>query len=208
MPSRLTRDGGRRHRRSAATLIAGAAVVAMLAVAAVAIANSFTLKVSKNVHVTNVPTAMFAVKPVNTHEAVAIGPSGYPVYTFQGETTHHIICKKTSSASTNCWAFWPPVTVSSPGSATKASGIKGKIGTFRNHGMNQVTLNGQPVYYFTPDLMSHNKHQATGDELKTFGSIWHVVSAGGQTSAQTGQQGSPSPNPNPNPNPNPYPPGY
>ena len=126
MPSRLTRDGGRRHRRSAATLIAGAAVVAMLAVAAVAIANSFTLKVSKNVHVTNVPTAMFAVKPVNTHEAVAIGPSGYPVYTFQGETTHHIICKKTSSASTNCWAFWPPVTVSSPGSATKASGIKGK----------------------------------------------------------------------------------
>ena len=110
MPSRLTRDGGRRHRRSAATLIAGAAVVAMLAVAAVAIANSFTLKVSKNVHVTNVPTAMFAVKPVNTHEAVAVGPSGYPVYTFQGETTHHIICKKTSSASTNCWAFWPPVT--------------------------------------------------------------------------------------------------
>ena len=61
--------------------------------------------------------------------------------------------------------------------------------------MNQVTLNGQPVYYFTPDLMSHDKHQATGDELKTFGSIWHVVSAGGQTSAQTGQQGSPSPNP-------------
>ena len=25
--------------------------------------------------------------------------------------------------------------------------------------------------------MSHNKHQATGDELKTFGSIWHVVKA-------------------------------
>jgi len=185
-------------------LVAAVGGVAVLAMAGIAIGKSFTLKVTKNVHVTNMPTASFAVKPVNTHESVAVGPSGFPVYTFQGETTHHIICKKTSSASTNCWAFWPPVTVSTPGSATKASGIKGKIGTFKNHGLNQVTLNGQPVYYFTPDLMANNKHQATGDELKTFGSIWHIVKVGGgQTSASTGQS-----NPSPNPNPNPYPPGY
>jgi predicted lipoprotein with Yx(FWY)xxD motif len=185
-----------------ATLIAAIVGVALLAGAGIAVAKSLTLKVTKNVHVTNASTAMFAVKPVDTHEAVAVGPSGYPVYTFQGETTHHIICKMTSSSRTNCWAFWPPLSVSSPGSATKASAIKGKIGTFRNHGVNQVTLNGQPLYYFTPDLMSHNKDQATGDELKTFGSIWHVVKASGAGgAAHTGQQG------NPNPNPNPYPPG-
>ena len=68
--------------------------------------------------------------------------------------------------------------------------------------MNQVTLNGQPLYNFTPDLMSHNKHQATGDELKTFGSIWHVAKVGGgsgQAVSQTGQQPtSPMPNPYPN----------
>lgn len=186
-------------------LVAGVVGLAVLGLAGLAIAKSFTLKVQSNTHVTNASTSMFAVKPVNTHESVAVGPSGYPVYTFQGETTHHIICKKTSSASTNCWAFWPPVTVSSPGSATKASGIKGKIGTFKNHGVNQVTLNGQPLYNFTPDLMSHNKHQATGDELKTFGSIWHVakVSGGGQAVSQTGQQPS-----SPSPMPNPYPQGY
>jgi hypothetical protein len=50
--------------------------------------------------------------------------------------------------------------------------------------------------------MSHNKHQATGDELKTFGSIWHVAKVGGgggQAVSQTGQQPtSPMPNPYPN----------
>jgi predicted lipoprotein with Yx(FWY)xxD motif len=124
------------------------------------------------------PTKAFRVKAVNTHEAVAVGPSGYAVYTFQGETTHHIICKKTSNSNTNCWGFWPPVSVSSAKAISKQSGIKGKLGTFHNHGMLQLTLNGQPLYYFTPDIQAHNKRQATGDELKTFGSIWHVVKAG------------------------------
>ncbi|HUA03547.1 MAG TPA: hypothetical protein VMB27_06550 [Solirubrobacteraceae bacterium] len=174
---RLVNAAARHPGRSAVALLASVAAVAALALAAVAAAKSFTLKVTKNVHVTNVPTAMFAVKPVNTHEAVAVGPSGYPVYTFQGETTHHIICKKTSSASTNCWAFWPPVSPSGSGAPTKQSGIGGKLGTFKNHGVTQLTLNGQPLYYFTPDIQSHNKQQATGDELRTFGSIWHIVKA-------------------------------
>ena len=46
-----------------------------------------------------------------------------------------------------------------------------------NHGLFQVTLGGKPLYYFTPDIMAHNKKMATGDELKTFGSIWHIVTA-------------------------------
>ena len=176
MSDRVTRAAARHPRRSTAILIAGVAALAVLVVASMAIAKSFTLKVANNVHVTNAATAMFAVKPVNTHEAVAVGPSGYAVYTFQGETTHHLICKKTSNKSTNCWAFWPPVSPSST-SVTKQSGISGKLGTFRNHGTLQLTLNGQPLYYFTPDITGHNKHQANGDELKTFGSIWHIVKA-------------------------------
>ena len=169
--------------RSAVALLAGVAGVVVLAVAGMAFATSFTLKVTKNVHVTNVPTAMFAVKPVNTNESVAVGPSGYAVYTFQGETTHHIICKKTTSQATNCWAFWPPVSPSGSGAVTKQSGISGTLGTFKNHGVTQLTLNGQPLYYFTPDIMAKNKHQAVGDELKTFGSIWHIVKASGQAAA-------------------------
>jgi predicted lipoprotein with Yx(FWY)xxD motif len=171
-------------------LLAVVAGVAVLAVAGLALASSNTLKVLSNVHVTNTPTKAFRVKAVDVHEAVAVGPSGFAVYTFQGETTHHIICKKTASQSTNCWAFWPPVSPSGSGAVTKQSGINGKLGTFKNHGTTQLTLNGQPLYYFTPDLMGANKHQALGDELKTFGSIWHIVKASGAASHST--QTSPS----------------
>jgi predicted lipoprotein with Yx(FWY)xxD motif len=157
---------------------------------AMASASSFTLRVEKNVHVTNDPTKAFRVRPVNRHEAVAVGPSGFAVYTFQNETTHHLICRKTRSARTNCWAFWPPVTPAAGKRLSKQAGIRGKLGSFRNHGLRQLTLNGQPLYYFAPDLQSHNRHQATGDELKTFGSIWHVVRAG--TAASRGSA-SPAP---------------
>jgi predicted lipoprotein with Yx(FWY)xxD motif len=147
-------------------------------------ASSFTLRVEKNVHVTNQTTVSkpFSVKPVNRHEAVAVGPAGFAVYTFQNETIHHLICHKTRSASTDCWAFWPPVSPAAGKSISKQPGIKGKLGSFRNHGVRQLTLNGQPLYYFTPDLQSHKRRQATGDELKTFGSIWHVVATGAATS--------------------------
>ncbi len=171
----LSQDPGRRSSRSAVVAVAALAAFALAAFAAVAVAKSFTLRVAKNVHVTNTPTKAFRVRAVDVHEAVAVGPSGYAVYTFQGETTRHIICKKTSSAATNCWAFWPPVSVPSAKGLRAQSGIRGKLGTFRNHGMLQLTLNGQPLYYFTPDIQAGNKMMATGDELKTFGSIWHIV---------------------------------
>jgi predicted lipoprotein with Yx(FWY)xxD motif len=175
------------------------AALALAALAGIALAKSFTLKVAKNVHVTNTPTKAFRVKAVDVREAVAVGPSGYPVYTFQGETTHHLICKKTGNAATNCWAFWPPVSPSSAKGLSAQPGIKGKLGTFRNHGTLQLTLGGKPLYYFTPDIKSHNKRMATGDELKTFGSIWHIVTA----SASGKVNNSPPPPMNP-----PLPPGY
>jgi predicted lipoprotein with Yx(FWY)xxD motif len=140
-------------------------------------ASSPTVSIGTGVHVTNTPTKAFRVKPVDTTESVALGPKGYPVYTFQDETTRHIICKKTASAKTNCWAFWPPVSVRSS-NVTKQSGINGKLGTFSNHGVLQLTLNGQPLYYFSPDLASKKATQATGDQIKTFGSIWHIVPTG------------------------------
>jgi predicted lipoprotein with Yx(FWY)xxD motif len=139
---------------------------------------SGAVSIATSVHVTNTPTKAFRVKPVDTTESVVVGPTGYPVYTFQGESTHHIICKQTANAKTNCLAFWPPVAVGSRDGIRKQSGIGGKLGAFRNDGVLQLALNGQPLYYFTPDLASKDKSQATGDEIKTFGSIWHVVATG------------------------------
>ena len=138
---------------------------------------STTVRIGTGVHITNTPTKAFRVKPVDTTESVAVGPSGYAVYTFQGETSHHLICQKTASPKTNCWGFWPPVSVKSSNGISKQSGIDGKLGTFSNHGVLQLTLNGRPLYYFTPDLQSKKTTQATGDAIKTFGSIWHIVAA-------------------------------
>jgi predicted lipoprotein with Yx(FWY)xxD motif len=184
-----------------------AAGVAAALVASIASASSFTLRVEKNVHVTNDPTKAFRVKPVNKHEAVAVGASGFAVYTFQGETTHHLICHKTNNASTNCWAFWPPVSVSSGKALSAQKGIKGHLGSFKNHGTRQLTLNGQPLYYFTPDLQGGNKRQATGDELKTFGSIWHIVVAnsGAQRGATSTQPTMPTTTTTTTTTSNPYP---
>ena len=163
--------------RTAVFLAAALAGSALALVAGMAAASSFTLRVHKNVHVTNDgPTKPFRVKRVNTREAVAVGPSGYAIYTFQGETTRHLICK--SKGANGCLGFWPPVQVKSANGISKQSGIKGKLGSFNRKGVGvQLTLNGQPLYYFTPDIMSGNKGQAQGDELKTFGSIWHIVTA-------------------------------
>jgi predicted lipoprotein with Yx(FWY)xxD motif len=183
MPRPSNPDRARRRRWAAAPL--GIAVVGLMAVAvaAMAAAGSLALRVARSVHVTNAPTKAFRVKPIDAREAVAVGPAGYAVYTFQGETTRHLICRKTTDPRTNCWAFWPPVSVKSAGGLAKQSGIGGKLGTFRNHGTLQLTLNGQPLYYFTPDIKSGNKGQAVGDELKTFGSIWHIVKAAGPAHA-------------------------
>jgi predicted lipoprotein with Yx(FWY)xxD motif len=171
----LSSGPARRPRWSAVVVVVALAALVLGAFAVVAVAKSFTLRVSSGVHVDNAPNKAFRVRAVNVTEAVAVGPKGYAVYTFQGETTHHIICKKTSNASTNCWAFWPPVSLTSATGLSAQRGIKGKLGSFRNHGTLQLTLNGQPLYYFTPDIQSGNKKMATGDELKTFGSIWHIV---------------------------------
>ncbi len=204
MPNRVLRAIACHRGRSSIAALGGAAAIIVIALAGMAVAKSFTLRVAKNVHVTNTPTMAFRVKAVNTHEAVAVGPSGFAVYTFQGETTHHIICQKTTNAKTNCWAFWPPVSPSSGGAVSKQSGISGKLGTFKNHGVTQLTLNGQPLYYFTPDIKAKNKHQALGDELKTFGSIWHIVKASGAAGAPA----QPTPMQTTPTSTNPYPNGY
>jgi predicted lipoprotein with Yx(FWY)xxD motif len=177
MPHLTTHARARRAIWTAGTVVALFAGAAAAVIVGTAAASSFTLRVAKNVHDINTVVGAPTVMAVNKHEAVAVGPSGYPVYTFQGETTHHLICHKTTNTATNCWAFWPPVSVSSSQHLSKQSGIQGKLGTFHNHGMLQLTLGGKPLYYFTPDLMSGNKHRAAGDLLKTFGSIWHLVVA-------------------------------
>ena len=182
MPTRLTRARG-------ATLIAGAVIVAMLAVAAVALAKTFTLNVAKNATVTNAQTM------ATTHENIGVNGRGFAVYWLSGDSKSHPKCTQ----SNGCFKFWPPVTAASAKALSKASGISGKLTSWTRDGFTQAVLGGHPIYTFAPDT---KKHDATGDHVVAFGGTWHVVIASGSTAANTNQ---PS---NPNPNPNPYPMGY
>lgn len=179
MPSRLTRA------RSAA-LIAGVVVASMLAVAAVAIAKTFTLNVAKNATVTNATTM------ATTHENIGVNGRGFAVYWLSGDSKSHPKCTQ----SNGCFRFWPPVTAASAKALSKATGISGKLTSWKRDGFTQAVLGGHPIYTFAPDT---KKHDATGEGVVGFGGTWHVVTASGsQTAANTNQPSNPSP----------YPPGY
>ncbi len=182
MSTRLTRARG-------ATLIAGAVIVAMLAVAAVALAKTFTLNVAKNATVTNAQTM------ATTHENIGVNGRGFAVYWLSGDSKSHPKCTQANG----CFKFWPPVTAASAKALSKASGISGKLTSWTRDGFNQAVLGGHPIYTFAPDT---KKHDATGDHVVGFGGTWHVVTASGSTSANTNQPSNPTPNPNP------YPMGY
>jgi predicted lipoprotein with Yx(FWY)xxD motif len=185
MPNRRTRGRG-------LTLIAGAVIAAMLAVAAVAIAKTFTLNVAKNATVTNAETM------ATTHENIAVNGRGFAVYWLSGDSKSHPKCTQANG----CFRFWPPVTAASAKALSKATGISGKLTSWKRNGFTQAVLGGHPIYTFAPDT---KKHDATGDHVVGFGGTWHVVTAaGGKPSAPTGQQSNPTPNPMPNP----YPQGY
>jgi predicted lipoprotein with Yx(FWY)xxD motif len=177
MPSRLSRGGARGPRRSLVVLVAVIAAAAALAVAGMAAAKSFTLKVAKNATVTDMTTN------VTTHEAIATNTKGFAVYWLSGDSKSHPKCTKANG----CFKFWPPVTVKSAKDLTKAPGISGKLSSWKRDGFVQAVLGGHPLYTFAPDT---KKDDATGQGVVGFGGTWHVVTA----SAGSQSQGSQSPN--------------
>ncbi len=158
------------HRGKAlGALIAAVAGFGVAGLIGVAVAKSFTLGVGKNVMVGS------------KHENVATS-GGHAVYDLTGDSKQHPECTMASG----CYAFWPPVKVSSAKHLSKASGIKGKLGVWRHDGFNQVTLNGHPLYRYAGDS---SKTKATGEGIKTFGGTWHVVKASGSSGGSGGSGG-------------------
>jgi predicted lipoprotein with Yx(FWY)xxD motif len=147
-------------------IVAAAAIVAVMAIGASAASNTVGVKVAK---------------VGGTRESIAVNSRGVALYTLSGDTTMHIKCRQ----STGCFSEWPPATVK--GHATKAAGIKGKLGTFKRNGFTQVTLNGHPLYTFSGD--GNRPGVANGNGLRDFGGTWHVVTAGKSSSAASPQPG-------------------
>jgi predicted lipoprotein with Yx(FWY)xxD motif len=177
---------------------AALAGIAVVVLAGMAVAKSLAVSVRSNVHVTNLTGS----PPVNKHEAVAVGPAGYALYTLAGETTKHLKCTSTTTGSM-CLRFWPPASVTSAKGLSKPAGVKGKLGTFQRGKFGlQLTLNGQPLYYFLPDLKGKTKSNAQGDLVQNSGT-WHVVTANGPVHAAPTQTTTTTTTTT-----SPYPPGY
>jgi predicted lipoprotein with Yx(FWY)xxD motif len=153
------------HRTALRALVLTAALLAT-ALVGVALAKTFTLKQAKHVTVTNNKTM------ATTHATVVTTAKGLAVYTLTGDSSKHPKC----TSANGCWQFWPPVKVKSPKGLSAASGIKGKLGTWKHNGFLQLTINGHPLYTFFSD----KKNVAGGDVLTSFGGTWHVRTPSGK----------------------------
>jgi predicted lipoprotein with Yx(FWY)xxD motif len=163
-----TRRPRRVHVAFAVAAIAGILTAGLVGMA---VAKTLTLQVGKNATVMNTSGS-------TAHENIVTNAKGHAVYTLSGDTTSHPKCTKANG----CFGFWPPVTVSSAKSLSKASGISGKLGTFKRNGLTQVTVNGHPIYTFSPDK---KKNAATGEGIHGFNGVWHVVKGPKSTSNAT-----------------------
>ncbi|MGZ4299818.1 MAG: COG4315 family predicted lipoprotein, partial [Solirubrobacteraceae bacterium] len=163
----------RRLRRvHVAIVIAAFAGLLSAALVGMAVAKTLTLRVANGASVTNQSGS-------TKTESIVVNTKGRAVYTLSGDTTKNPKCTKANG----CFAFWPPVTVSSAKNLSKQAGVKGKLGTFKRNGLIQVTLGGHPLYTFSNDK---KKATATGEALHGFNGVWHVVKdPGGSSSSST-----------------------
>lgn len=99
---------------------------------------------------------------------IVVDSAGKTVYYFDKDTAG----SGKSACSGGCSAIWPAVAATS--GSPVANGVAGTIGTItRDDGTKQVTINGHPVYTYTPDAQP-------GDmKGQGFGGIWWVVSPDG-----------------------------
>jgi predicted lipoprotein with Yx(FWY)xxD motif len=156
------------HVRRGAIAIVATAGFGMAALAGITVAMTFTLHVAKHAPVTN-QSAM------TTHENIVVNSKSHAVYTLTGDSKTHPECTKANS----CFMFWPPVTVASRKSLSKAPGVRGRLGVWRRHGILQVTLNGHPLYTYSGDA---SPRSASGEGVIAFGGTWHVKTASKKTS--------------------------
>lgn len=107
-------------------------------------------------------------------KSALVNSSGRAVYLLTGDSESHPKCK-----STTCTGNWPPVTSSAAHPAVGSS-VKGTVAVWKHNGIDQVTLNGHPLYTYVGDSSADS---ATGEGLSSFGGTWKVVSPSGSAVA-------------------------
>jgi predicted lipoprotein with Yx(FWY)xxD motif len=103
-------------------------------------------------------------------QASLVTGSGRAVYMLTGNSRTHPEC-----VSSACLGAWPAVTSQSK-KPTLGKGVKGKVAIWRHKGIDQLTINGHPLYTFAGD---HAAGVAHGEGLTGFGGTWKVLTASG-----------------------------
>jgi predicted lipoprotein with Yx(FWY)xxD motif len=158
-------------RRRFTILLAGAAVVPLLALP---VASAATDAGTPRVAGAQPATVSAAKKTVEVRTTrlgkILVDARGRTLYLFKKDT------RGRSGCTGDCAKLWPPLRVGgkpTAGSGTNAS----KLGTIsRSDGKRQVTYNGHPLYTF---LQDSRPGQANGQGVTAFGAAWFVLSAAG-----------------------------
>ncbi|HEX3615210.1 MAG TPA: hypothetical protein VHU61_01645 [Solirubrobacteraceae bacterium] len=155
---------------AAATL----AAIGGTATAAVQSASAATARPA-SAAVLKVASVKVASGTTNKAHSLLVDAKGLPVYLLTGDSRSHPLCK-----SASCLMYWPAVTTTSS-KPTLGPGVKGKVGVWKHNKIDQVTLNGHPLYTYVQD----SKGAALGEGAKSFGGVWEVMTAGGSAMAKS-----------------------
>jgi predicted lipoprotein with Yx(FWY)xxD motif len=163
------------------TILAGAAVVPLTAVAAAgsgAVASTAT-----NGQPATVGVAKSATVDVRTTSLgkILVNSQGHTLYLFKKDSG------KKSACTGACAKFWPPLRASGKPTAGRGASAS-KLGTIRrSDGKPQVTYKGHPLYTFQKDTKAG---QTNGEGLTAFGASWFALSpAGNQVSKPSNPAG-------------------
>ena len=92
---------------------------------------------------------------------ILVDPEGFTLYVFTQDTGGESVCYDA------CAELWPPVDASTPISSDLDAAMFGS--TTRTDGSEQLTVNGMPLYLYTPDT---SPGDVTG---QGFNDVWFVV---------------------------------
>lgn len=175
---------GRRAVRAVTAGLATAAVAGLLAACGSAGAD-WTVGVSHQAAASH--GMVISVRRLPGIGAVLAGRSGKTLYSPQQEAHGKILC------TGSCLSFWFPVQVTAGAALRAPRGITGALGAIhRPDGLNQLTINGRPLYTFRLDQTPGQAHGNNyTDHFGSASFTWHAITTSG-TPAGPGQTGHPA----------------
>jgi predicted lipoprotein with Yx(FWY)xxD motif len=144
--------------------------VASVAVAAGALSGVASATSTKTALVLRVESVSVSVNGKTVKHPVLVNGAGHAVYLLTGDSSKHPLCR-----SSACLATWAPVTSSAKRPAVGEE-VTGKVAIWSHKGIDQVTINGHPLYTYLADSSAG---EATGEGVSSFGGTWKVLSGSG-----------------------------